>query len=79
MHLNKSQIFSWVTLERGNGLERARQTSVLHGLLHRDAVRIDLRKPCWVKRPCQRAGGQKGRTIALAFFFGKANHFDSKR
>ena len=78
MHLNKAQILIRVALECSDSIERARQARLLHGLLHRDAICIHLRQPSWVKRPSQRTGGQKGGAIALALFFGKADHLNTK-
>ena len=73
----------WMVCSVGEGLalhvkgtEYLGAQRLLHGLLHRNAVSIDLRQPCRVKRPCQGTGCQKRCTIALTFFFRKTHYFD---
>ena len=51
---------------------------MLHGVAHADAVGVFLVEPCGIKVTGQRARTQERGFVALAFFFGKAHHFDVK-
>jgi hypothetical protein len=49
---------------------------MLHGRAHRDAVGVLLVEPLGVEVADQRARAEEGGLVALAFFFGEADHLD---
>ena len=77
MHFHKAQVLRWVAF-KGRDAGRL-QAGGLHGGAHADAVRVFLLQPLRRKTARQRRGRQKGGSKALAFFFRKRHHFDTKR
>ena len=76
VHLHKTQVVSRLALQLRDVVNV--QAGVLHGLAHGDAVSVFLLQPFGLEVANQCTRAQKGGLVALAFFFGKGDHFKMK-
>ena len=77
VHLDVAQVASRVALEGRDVFHLGAQTCVFHGLAQGDALGIDQVQPAGLEVAHQGTGAQEGGGEALAFFFGKGDHFDA--
>ena len=76
VHLDEAHVARGIALACGDRRQRGRQAGALHRLAHGDAVGVSLVEPRAVEMTGQRSRTEKGRLVALAFFFGEADDLD---